>query len=107
MEFKETDVKIELIGNKLHFSGKMEKSDYSEISDFLFKAEKSVTDAELVIDIRELLFLNSSGIRVLATLFMESSKKIVIHVDTSISWQKVGILPLTHVKKQGEITILQ
>ncbi len=107
MEFKENDVNIELKGNNLHFSGKMEKSDYSDVTKFLFEAEKNVSNGELVIDIRELLFLNSSGIRVLATLFTASNKKIAIHINTDISWQKVGILPLTHIKQQGEITILQ
>ncbi len=106
MTFKEDDVIIELKDNVLVFKGKLEKSDYSDVSAFVYEAEGKITADDLIIDIRELNFLNSSGIRVLATLFTKTGKKIKIQLNADIAWQKVGILPLTHIRGAGEITII-
>ena len=107
MKFSEEKFSVELKGNTLHFVGKMENSNYSDVNNFLLDLIDKVLDQRLVMDIRDLEFSNSSGIRMLATFFMKTGKKIEVFIDPSVTWQKIGIIPLSRLKKDGEITVTQ
>lgn len=106
MKYSEENFNIELKDSTLIFSGKMEKSNYSDVITFLNEASTNISNEDINLDIKKLNFLNSSGIRMLATFFMKSSKTFTIYIDTSITWQKVGIVPLSRIKKEGEIKVI-
>lgn len=105
MNFGEDAYSIEVIDNKIVFTGELEKSDYTEINNFLRKAESSIEDENITIDIKELEFLNSSGIRAIGSFLMKSKKKFTICLDQEISWQRIGIMPLKALRAPGEIEI--
>lgn len=107
MKYSEDAFSIELNDSSLLFSGKMEKSNYIEVENFLMDVDKEISASEITLDIRELKFLNSSGIRMLATFFMKSPKTFKVVINPSITWQKVGIVPLTRIRGNNEIQIVQ
>ncbi len=98
MKYEETEIIIELEGNTLVFTGRMEKSIYDEVQEFLSNAEKTVQDDEMIIDLRKLAYLNSSGLRLFASLFIESKKKFQLFLSKEYAWQEVGIVPLTRIR---------
>jgi hypothetical protein len=105
MEYSEQDFSITLTGNILTFSGKLEKSDYSGIDAFLRDVDQAISDRLCAIELRELTFLNSSGIRSLATFILGSPKNFELHINKSLTWQTESIPALKHLKPKG-ITVV-
>lgn len=106
MKFKNENFNIELKDNTLFFLGSMELENYSEVKNFLSKVDSSLNVNELSIDISKLSFLNSSGIRTLAIFLMGSTKIFKICINPNKTWQRAGIPPLIHIRKKGEISII-
>ena len=96
---------LEVSGNKFIFKGKIERSDYTELSKFLSDSEKSLEGQNVEFDFRALEYLNSSGIRAVAVFFLESSKKVTMKINPELTWQKVGLTPLAAIKPSGMITV--
>ncbi len=107
MEYKDETFSISLNGTKLAFQGKIEKSNYEDLSSFLKKVDDSVKETEMQVDLRQLDFLNSSGIRSLAVFFLESKKNIRIIIDPGKTWQKVGITPLESLREAGKVKVTE
>lgn len=103
MNIKGNSYNIELKDNVIHFSGKLDKSDYSDVNDFLKKAEENVSGDEIVLDLKDLVHLNSSGIRTIVIFITKYPKKIVIHANKELTWQRIGIIPLSKIRKEIEI----
>jgi hypothetical protein len=104
MNYSEPGFEITLTNNTLIFSGKLEKSDYTDIDKFLREVDQALKDALCIIDLANLSFLNSSGIRSLATFMLGSPKKFEIQINNTITWQTESIPTLTFLKPEG-ITI--
>jgi len=93
MELIRNNYKITLDKNRIIFIGKIEECSYEEISNFLLQLDNNIKEDEIILDLILLKFLNSAGIRVLATFFLRN-------------WQNVGITPLIKLKSDGKIEIL-
>jgi len=98
MQMNEADFNIQLNGNTLAFSGNLEKSDYSKVSAFLKSVDNSQSNNKLTLDFQQLTFLNSSGIRCIATFIMGSPKQFDIRINRGITWQTENIPTLTCLK---------
>lgn len=105
MELKEEGYSLTLVSNTIKIVGKIEKNEYAGISDFLAKADADVSGDSLTIDLFDLKFLNSSGIRTLAVFFLGTKKKVSIKMNEELTWQRVGIKPLANIKPNGMIAI--
>ena len=101
MKYAEPGFEIMLAGNRLSFSGKLEKSNYTEIDAFLRKIDQELSTQMCVIDLIKLSFLNSSGIRSLATFMLGSPKMFELHINKSVTWQQESIPALTYIKPEG------
>lgn len=105
MTYSDTGFEITLTNNTLVFSGKLERSDYTEIDDFLRKVDQAITESSCSIDLTKMIFLNSSGIRSLATFILGSPKSFEIQINKESTWQTESIPVLQHLKSKG-ITII-
>ena len=105
MNYAVEQLNLEVSGNKFIFKGKIERSDYTELSKFLSDSEKSLEGQNVEFDFRALEYLNSSGIRAVAVFFLESSKKVTMKINPELTWQKVGLTPLAAIKPSGMITV--
>jgi hypothetical protein len=105
MNYSEPGFDIMLRENCLTFSGKLEKSDYVDIDAFLRNVDHTVSSDTCVIDLTNLTYLNSSGIRSLATFILGSPKSFEIRINTTITWQTESIPALAHLKSKG-ITVI-
>ncbi len=105
MKFVSETFDINLKNNFLIFSGNMELLDYKEVDEFLKKIENNTESKEITIDLKNLFFLNSSGIRTLAVFVLNSEKVINFLVKETSTWQKAGITPIVQMKKSGQIII--
>lgn len=105
MNFQDGDFTATLDGATLKLMGKIEKSDYTDFDFFLKDIDSSISTSKLILDIKELNFLNSSGIRSLAVFFMSTSKEIEIHIN-DLTWQRVGIVPLEKIKPDNSIKVI-
>ena len=83
-------------------------SEYEEIKNFLFDAAKKVMGV-LVLDLRELRFLNSSGITTLSMFVIQLRKeqriKLQVLGSKSISWQERSIHNLKKLWADVEINV--
>lgn len=104
MKYSEPGFEITLTDNVLAFSGKLEKSDYTEIDNFLRGVDQALHAATCIIEITQLTFLNSSGIKCLATFMLGSPKQFEIRINPDITWQTESIPALAMLKPNG-ITI--
>ncbi len=98
MNHSETGFDIRLTGNTLSFSGNLEKSDYSKIDAFLKKVDQTLNADTCKINLKKLAFLNSSGIRSIATFILGSSKRFEIQINNDITWQSESIPTLAYLK---------
>ncbi len=98
MHYTETGFEIRLTGDTLSFSGDLEKSDYTEVDAFLKKVDQVLMSDTCKIKLDKLKFLNSSGIRSLATFVLGTSKKIEIYINNGVTWQKESIPTLAYLK---------
>lgn len=105
MKYTESGFEITLTDNVLSFSGKLEKSDYAEIDSFLRDVDQTLRAATCIIELTQLTFLNSSGIKCLATFMLGSPKQFEIRINPSITWQTESIPALAMLKPNG-ITIV-
>lgn len=103
MTYSDTGFTIALDGNTLKFSGKLERSDYSEIDAFLRKTEQQITEGPCVIDLTAMTFLNSSGIRSLATFVLGSKHPFQIRINSAVTWQAESIPALANLKSGIQI----
>jgi hypothetical protein len=101
MEYKEDQFCITVSENTIIFSGELERIDYSDISNFLKRAEAAISHETVCIDITGLQHLNSTGVRMLAVFLMGSAQKIEIHMNPAITWQHNTIPALCSVKPGG------
>ncbi len=105
MNYSEQEFRLNLSGKTLTFAGKLEKADYSEVDAFLRSVDQVLSDENCVINLEKLVFLNSSGIRSLATFILGSPKTFEIHINPNVTWQTESIPALKHLKSRG-ITIV-
>lgn len=105
MEFKEKRFEVSLLGNCLHFKGSIECTDYFDLTLFLQKVDLSLGDNELVMDFRELDFLNSSGIQMFVLFLYQTKRKVIIRINPKITWQRAGVIPLSNIKPNKMISI--
>ena len=92
--------------NTLIFSGKLEKSNYADVDKFLRDVDQALQTDICIIDLIYLSFLNSSGIKSLATFMLGSPKKFEIRTNKNVTWQSQSIPALTFLKP-NQITISQ
>ncbi len=104
-EYSEKKFTINISEDTIIFSGKLELSDYTELTDFLEQGERSLNAETIKIDIRELVFLNSSGLRMLASFLTGSPNKLEIYINTSVKWQDISVKTLSYLRP-GEIRII-
>ena len=105
MEYKDDSFLVVTEKDTINFSGKIEKSEYTELSDFLDKFNAEHKGTNLDINLSKLAFLNSSGIRTIALFLMKCKKRVKLIIDSTIAWQKYGIEPLVALRPQGEIVV--
>ncbi len=105
MNYSETGFNIQLSENILAFSGSLEKHDYTEIDKFLKQVDQSLSSEVCQIELSELSFLNSSGIRSIASFILGSSKQFEIRINNEITWQEESIPTLTYLIP-GKVRIL-
>jgi len=105
MQYSEAGFELALTENTLAFSGKLEKSDYADIDKFLRDADRAIHAEICIIELTQLSFLNSSGIKSLATFMLGSPKKFEIRVNSAVTWQTESIPALAMLKPHG-ITIV-
>lgn len=105
MNIKGDSYTVELTNNTIRFTGKLDKSDYSDVIDYLKNAEQSIPGNEIVLDLKDLVHLNSSGIRGLAIFIKKCPKKIIIYANKELTWQRIGIIPLSKIKEEVEIVL--
>ncbi len=101
MNYSEPGFEITLNESTLTFSGKLEKLEYAEVDAFLRGVDQVLSKQTCVIDLFNLSFLNSSGIRALATFMLGSPKMFELKVNNNITWQKESIPVLTCLKPDG------
>ncbi len=101
MNYSESGFEITLNNNTLSFSGTLEKMEYAEVDAFLRGVDQMLTETTCVVDLTKLSFLNSSGIRALATFLLGSPKHFELRVNNTITWQKESIPALTCLKPDG------
>lgn len=90
--------------NTLFFNGNIELQDYTEISQFLEGFSRQLGENIIRIDLTNLDFFNSGGIRTLAIFFMSVFQKIEVLIK-DVTWQKIGITPLGKLKPKKQIVI--
>lgn len=105
MKYSEPGFELTLTENVLAFSGKLEKSDYTDIDKFLRSVDQSLRTTTCVIELTKLSFLNSSGIKCLATFMLGSPKQFEIRVNNNVTWQTESIPALAMLKPNG-ITVV-
>jgi hypothetical protein len=105
MNYAVEQLNLEVVENRFVFKGKVERSDYSDLSRFLKEAEKGVGASSVEFDFRGLEYLNSSGIRAVAVFFLESVKKVTIRINPEVTWQRVGLTPLASIRPNGAIDV--
>lgn len=105
MQYSESGFELTVTDNVLAFSGKLEKSDYTVIDDFLRRAAQTLRSETCVIELTRLTFLNSSGIKCLATFMLGSPKQFEIRVNKNVTWQAESI-PALAMLKPNDITIV-
>ncbi len=98
MTYSEAGFRIVLTGNVLAFSGKLEKSSYEKVDAFLRDIDHALSASLCILDINHLTFLNSSGIRSLATFMLGSPKQFELRINPEITWQQESIPALTYLK---------
>jgi hypothetical protein len=98
MNYSEPGFEITLSDKTLEFSGSLEKADYTPVDTFLKQADQAIAGDACVIDMQKLSFLNSSGIKALATFILGSPKTFEVRINPEISWQKESIPTLTFLK---------
>ncbi len=103
MEFREEKFTITISDDMITFSGVLENADYAHIAEFLRQGEALIPAKTMNIDITALQFLNSPGIRMLATFLMGSPKTCTLQYTTTITWQKPTVEVLSRIKP-GRIT---
>jgi hypothetical protein len=101
MEYREEKFVLNVKDNQFNFQGKIEKTDYSALGKFLVEAEKQINTDELCFDFRPLEYLNSSGVRAIAVFFLGTQKKVCIHINEGLTWQRIGLTPLGNMKSEG------
>ena len=105
LKYSETTFNIALGGNVLTFSGTLEKFDYSDIDAFLRTVDQSLSSEICNIDLTNLHYLNSSGLKTLVTFMLKSSRKFEIRINADVTWQTENIPPLTHLRP-GRMTFV-
>ena len=91
MELKRKTFRIKFEINNLIFEGKIEEFDYSEIIEFIKDSLTKNSQKELNIDISDLEYLNSSGLKFLLQIIIDSKEINSITIDENKMWQKGGI----------------
>ncbi len=102
-EYREEKCTITISDDTIAFSGVLENVDYTHIVEFLRQGEALIQAKTMNIDITALQFLNSPGIRMLATFLMGSPKTCTLQYTTTITWQKPTVEVLSRIKP-GRIT---
>ncbi len=105
MKYSGAGFELVLSGNTLAFSGNLEEPDYADIDKFLRDVDQAIHAEVCIIELTQLNFINSSGIKSLVTFMLGSPKKFEIRVNSAVSWQKVSIPVLAMLKPHG-ITIV-
>ncbi len=103
MEFREEKFTITISDDSITFSGILENADYTHIAEFLRQGEALIQTKTVNIDITALQFLNSPGIRMLATFLIGSTKTCTLQYTTTVTWQKTTVEMLSRIKP-GRIT---
>ncbi len=104
MEYREEHFSIEIAEDTIVFSGKLEKPGYDKVSVFLSQEGASIPAETITIDLRDLRFMNSTGIRILAGFLIGTPKKFIIHIDKQITWQDKTVKTLSCLRP-GDIGI--
>lgn len=105
MEYRGEGFLITISDTAIMLSGKIETNVYTEILDFLKHGEQTLQAEPVILDVRQLTYLNSAGIKMLAVFMTGSPKTFEVHVDTHINWQQHIMLTLRYIKPDG-ITII-
>ena len=101
MTYEEPGCTIVLNDNRLTFSGMLERSDYKEVAQFLRQVDKALSAPHCIIDLVDLVFMNSSGIETLAIFVLGSPKTFEIRINPNHTWQATSIEPLQALKSEG------
>lgn len=89
---------VNIEGNRITFKGKMGSAKYSDLSNWLADEGENIGGDVIEVDVRDLEYSNSNGVRTLAFFFVKSPKRIHIFLDPNITWHRAGITPLTKMK---------
>ena len=90
----------------LRFSGKMEQVDYSALEQFFEQIDKALSDGqECVVDLTELSYLNSRGLRTFVNYILKSTHIFTLRINNGASWQKQS-LPMLKFLRPERITIV-
>lgn len=107
MTFNDEKYSISFEGNIFTFSGKMEKAEYPGLANLLKESGKISDDDTIIFDFKALKFINSTGIKTLASFFLQSVKKVVIKINKDITWQKATIVPLSQIRPDNAISVIE
>ena len=113
MEYKGEDFYVDFpeSGNTVEFNGTIrlrDKSEYQMIADILEKALDMVSST-LILDIKELTYLNSSGINMFSKFIITAKHKnantVEILGNAAISWQQKSLKNLQRLWSEVKINI--
>lgn len=113
MEYKGEDFYVDFpeSGNTVEFNGTIrlrDKSEYQVIADILDKALETVSPT-LILDLKELSYLNSSGINMFSKFIITAKHKNTCAVEicgsSTISWQQKSLKNLRRIWPEIKIEI--
>ena len=105
MTYSEPGFTISLQENLLQFSGKIERFDYSALEHFLEQVEEALPDHDCFVDLTELSYLNSRGLRTFVNYILKSNHAFTLRINNSAMWQKQSF-PMLKFLRPERITIV-
>lgn len=97
MDYRTKDFSIEVHNNIIKYTGSMDVEDYKEVSAFLNDCLQKLETENIILDIKNLHFLNSTGIRSLSHFLVNCGKSVILNIDKEKSWQRINIFPLSQL----------
>jgi hypothetical protein len=113
MELKGEDytVSFNSDNNTVEFSGSMrlrDSEEYQSLSDMLNEFQESITD-NLILDFKNLKFMNSSGINTISKFVIKSRKadriNLIVYGNKDISWQQKSLANLQKLWSKVNVEI--
>lgn len=97
MDYRTKDFSIEVHNNIFKYTGSMDIEEYKEVNSFLGDCLNHIGTENIVLDIKNLYFLNSTGIRSLSHFLVNCGRNVIVNIDKEKPWQRINIYPLSQL----------